>query len=99
MLRSARFVVLLSLCLFAIASPTLGASPRGEGRALRAIAVREWADQALGRLWAFLATPWRIKAGASADPHGACGTGPAPSCGQQQQDGEAGALADPSGGK
>lgn len=96
MLRSVRFAVLLSLCLFAIASPSLGASPRGEGRALRAVAMSEWAAQALGRLWAFVAVPRQAKAGALADPHGACGTGPAPSCGQQQG-GEAGALADPSG--
>lgn len=98
MLRSARFVVLVSLGLFAVASPSLGASPRGERRESRAVAVREWAGQALGRLWSFVATPRWLKAGLSADPHGACGTGPAPACGQQQT-GEAGASADPSGGK
>ena len=98
MLRSARFVVIVALCLLGGASPCLGFSPRGEGRALRAFALEEWTVRALGRLWSFLGTPQTMKAGASADPSGACGDGLAPTCGQQQPDGEAGLSADPHGG-
>lgn len=98
MLRSARFVVFVSLSFFAVASPSLGASPRGEGRKIRALAVHEWTAQTLGRLYAFLERPRWMKAGLSPDPSGACSTGPAPSCGQQQQSGEAGLIAGASGG-
>jgi hypothetical protein len=98
MLRNARFVVLASLSLFALASPSHGASPGSERRGSRAVAFGEWTVQALGRLWTFVVTPQRLKAGLTVDPHGACGTGPAPSCGQQQN-GEEGLTVDPPSGK
>jgi hypothetical protein len=98
MLRSARFVVLASLALFAIASPSHGFSSRSERREIRAVAFGESMVQALGRLWELVASPRLMKAGVSPDPNGACGTGPAPSCGQQQN-GEAGLSPDPHGGK
>jgi hypothetical protein len=98
MLRNARFVVLASLALFVLASPSHGISPGSESREIRAVAFGEWTVQALSRLWELVASPRRMKAGLTVDPHGACGTGPAPSCGQQQT-GEAGLTVDPNGGK
>ena len=98
MLRRARFVVLASLAVFAIASPSHGVSPGGGRQETRAIAFGEWTAEALARLWAFVVSPRQTKAGLTGDPNGACGTAPTPSCGQQET-GEAGLTVDPNGGK
>ena len=95
MLRRARFAVFASICLFVISSPSSGSPGRWEGREVR-VAFGAWSAHALGRLWAaFVGVPRLPKSGVGADPHGACTTGPTPTCGQQQATAEEGTGADP----
>lgn len=90
-------IVLLGVFVALLAgSPSLAETPRHRGEARRA-SLTGPAAKVLLRLWSIVAVP-AGKVGMILDPHGACASGEAATCGEQQPPGEVGGIIDPHGG-
>lgn len=96
MFRPSRIVLLGVFAALLAGSPSLAETPRHRGEVRRATLTGQ-AAKVLQRLWSIVATP-AGKVGMIADPNGACASGEAATCGDQQPLGEVGMILDPHGG-
>ena len=93
MFRLSRIVLLGAFAALLAGSPSLAETPRHRGEARRESLTGQ-AGKVLLRLWSIVG-----KVGLILDPNGACASGEAATCGEQQPPpGEVGGILDPHGG-